>query len=54
MKMNEDIFRISRNPIRSRALKEMAEERLQDINKEVKPYKIVEEYYEIIKELITA
>jgi hypothetical protein len=32
----------------------MAKERFEDINKESKTYKIVEEYYEIIKELITA
>lgn len=52
--MDEEIFRISQSPIRAKALKEMAEERLMDIKNEKKPYKIIEEYYEIIKELITA
>jgi len=50
----EEIFKISINPIRAQSLKEMALERFGDIRNEKKPYKIVEEYYEIIKELITA
>ena len=54
MRMEEEIFRVSRNEIRANALKEMALERFDDIRNEKKPYKIVEEYYEIIKELITA
>ena len=52
--MDEEIFRISKNTVRAKSLKEMAEERLADIKHEKKPYKIVEQYYEIIKELITA
>lgn len=52
--MSDEIFKISKNQIRAKSLVEMAEERLADINTEAKTYKIVEEYYEIIKELITA
>jgi len=52
--MNEEIFRITKNITRTKSLIEMAKERFQDINKESKTYKIVEEYYEVIKELITA
>jgi len=52
--MTEEIFGISKNSVRVRALKEMAKERLNDIKNETKVYKIIEEYYEIIKELITA
>ncbi len=52
--MSEEIFKISKNTVRAEALKEMAVERLEDIKKEDKIYKIVEQYYEIIKELITA
>jgi len=52
--MSEEIFTISKNLIRAKALKEMAEERLEDIKREEKVYKIVEQYYEVIKELITA
>jgi len=52
--MNEEIFKISRNPLRVKALREMAEERFKDIKNEKKVYKIVEQYYEIIKELITS
>jgi hypothetical protein len=52
--MEDEIFRISKNEVRARSLVEMAEERLNDIGKESKIYKVIEEYYEIIKELITA
>lgn len=52
--MNEEIFKISKNNIRAKALKDMAEERFSDIKKEEKIYKIIEEEYEIIKELLTA
>src|SRR3989344_2874575 len=52
--MDEEIFRITKNLIRAKSLKEMALERLDDIKHEKKPYKIVEQYYEIIKELITS
>ncbi len=52
--MNEEIFKISKNEIRANSLIEMAKERFDDIKKDSKPYKIIEEYYEITKELITA
>ena len=52
--MDEEIFRISISVARSKSLKDMAEDRLADIKHEKKPYKLVEQYYEIIKELITA
>lgn len=52
--MSEEIFKISKNEIRTNSLIEMAKERFNDVNKEAKTYKIIEEYYEIIKELITA
>lgn len=52
--MSEEIFRISKNSARAKALKDMAEDRLKDIKKENKTYKIIEGYYEIIKELMTA
>lgn len=52
--MDDEIFKISKNENRAKSLIEMAKERFNDINKETKPYKIVEGYYEIIKELITA
>ena len=47
--MEDDIFKISVNIMRAQSLKEMALERLEDITIEKKPYKIIEEYYEIIK-----
>ena len=52
--MDDEIFKISVNLIRAKSLVEMALERFGDIKGEKKPYKIIEEYYEIIKELITA
>jgi hypothetical protein len=52
--MDDEIFKISKNEVRSRSLVEMAKERFKDIKRESKTYKIIEEYYEIIKELITA
>ena len=52
--MDEEIFRISRSVARAKSLKDMAEDRLADIIHETKTYKIVEQYYEVIKELITA
>lgn len=54
--MDEEIFRISKDKERARDLFEMAKERL-DLLKLIpkdKSYKIIEEYYEIIKELLTA
>lgn len=52
--MDEEIFKITKNELRSRSLIDMARERFNDIKKESKVYKKIEEYYEIIKELITA
>ena len=52
--MDEEIFRMSKSAARAKSLKYMAEDRLTDIKHEKKPYKIVEQYYEVIKELITA
>ena len=52
--MEEEIFSISKSPVRAKALKDMAVDRLNDIKIETKPYKITEQYYEVIKELITA
>ena len=52
--MDEEIFRMSKSAARAKSLKYMAEDRLADIKHENKPYKIVEQYYEVIKELITA
>jgi len=52
--MSDEIFRITKSPIRAKSLIEMARERFSDIDKNLKTYKIIEEYYEIIKELITA
>lgn len=52
----EEIFRISKDKERARDLFEMSKER-QDMIKLIpkdKTYKIIEEYYEIIKELLTA
>jgi len=54
LKMYEEIFKISKNNSRAKNLLDMAEERKNDIKKNFKPYKIIEEYYEIIKELVTA
>jgi hypothetical protein len=52
--MEDEIFKISKNKIMAKSLYEMAKERLMDIDSKAKTYKIVEDYYEIIKELITA
>jgi len=54
--MKEEIFKITKDRERAEDLLIMAEERL-DILKVIpkdKTYKIIEEYYEIIKELLTA
>ena len=53
---NEEIFRISRDKGRSADLFKMAKERLVllELIPKDKVYKILEEYYEIIKELLTA
>ena len=54
--MEDEIFKISKDRERAKDLLEMAKERL-DLVKLIpkdKAYKIIEEYYEIIKELLTA
>jgi hypothetical protein len=52
----EDIFRITPDKARAKDLFMMAKERLELIKMipKDKAYKIIEEYYEIIKELLTA
>ena len=52
--MDEEIFKISRDLNRGKMLREMALDRLKDLKDLKKNYKIIEEYYEIIKELITS
>jgi len=54
--MDEEIFRISRDRDRADDLFEMAKERLEliEIIPKDKTYKIIEEFYEVIKELLTA
>ena len=49
-----NIFRISKNPVRAKALLEMAKERFNDATDETKTYKLIEQYYETIKELINS
>ena len=51
--MNE-VFKISKDEKRARALKEMAKDRYEKMSDFKEPYRIIEEYYEIIKELITS
>ncbi len=52
----EELFKISPDKERAKDLLEMAKERREIIKllPEDKPYKIIEDYYEIIKELLTA
>ncbi len=52
----EEIFRISKDRERAKDLIEMAEERVEMLRliPKDKAYKIVEEHYEIIKEMLTA
>ena len=50
--MNE-IFKITKDEKRANALIEMARNRYKNMNFK-EPYRIIEEYYEIIKELITS
>ena len=55
--MEEGIFRINKDKERAKDLFVMAGERLNDILKVLprdRPYRIMEEYYEIILELLTA
>lgn len=54
--MEDEIFKISKDKERAKDLLEMAKERLEMLKliPKDKAYKIIEEYYEIIKELLTA
>ncbi len=56
MEINDEVFKISKNIERAEDLFEMAKERLEILKliPKDKTYKLVEEYYEIIKELLTA
>lgn len=44
-KIDEEIIKISKNPVRAKALRDMAKERLEDIREDDKPYRKLEEYY---------
>lgn len=50
----EEIFKITKDEKRANALKEIAKNRFSNISSLKEPYRIIEEYYEIIKELLTA
>lgn len=54
--MDEEIFKIAKDEARAKDLFEMSKERLELLKllPKDKTYKIIEEYYEIIKELLTA
>jgi len=49
-----DIFKITKDERKARALIDLARNRYLTISELKEPYRIIEEYYEIIKELITA
>lgn len=49
-----EIFRITKDERRAKALNEMARNRYISISELREPYRVIEEYYEIIKELITS
>jgi hypothetical protein len=49
-----EIFGISKDPRRAKALRELAKKRYSTISTLKEPFRILEEYYEIIKELLTA
>ena len=49
-----EIFKISKDERRASALKEMAKDRFLKMSSLKEPYRIIEEYYEIIKELLTS
>jgi len=53
-KMSDEIFKISKDKRRAKALKDMASDRFSKMNSLIEPYRILEEYYEIIKELLTS
>ena len=48
-----DIFKITKDEKRANALIEMAKDRYKNMNFK-EPYRTIEEYYEIIKELVTS
>jgi hypothetical protein len=50
----EEIFKITKDERRAKALREMAQDRFSNMSNFKEPYRIIEEYYEIIKELLTA
>lgn len=50
----EEIFKITIDNRRAKALKEMAIDRFSKMSSLKEPYRILEEYYEIIKELLTS
>ena len=50
----EEIFKITKDERRAKALKMMAENRFSTMSSLKEPYRILEEYYEIIKELLTS
>jgi hypothetical protein len=54
--MNEEIFKISKDKERAKDLFEMAKERIEMLKliPKNKTYKFIEDYYEIIKEILTA
>ena len=52
--MTEEIFRITKDEKRAKALKDMAKNRFENMSLFKEPYRILEEYYEIIKELLTS
>jgi hypothetical protein len=50
----EEIFKITKDERRAKALKEMAKNRFSNMSSLKESYRILEEYYEIIKELLTS
>lgn len=50
----DEIFKITKDERRANALKEMAKNRFLNMTSLKEPYRILEEYYEIIKELLTS
>jgi hypothetical protein len=50
----EEIFKITKDERRAKALKDMAQDRFSKMSSLKEPYRIIEEYYEIIKELLTS
>ena len=50
----EEIFKITKDERRAKALRVMAENRFSTMSSLKEPYRILEEYYEIIKELLTS